>query len=122
MRVEINEQAQVFPVANIGSASKAVENKPGLRSRLLDISEDGAAVLVGGKAKVGLPVKVQFKLSDTAIVMIGIVKGMSVKKRKNQSVLHIEASPVSMDIKNRILSYVYNLFGERKITSQPQTA
>ena len=89
---------------------------------MIDISEDGAAVLVGGKAKVGLPVKLQFNLSDTAIVMIGIVKGMSVKQKKNQSVLHIEASPVSTDIKNQILSYVYNLFGERKIQSQPQTA
>ena len=122
VRVEVNEQAQVYPVANLDEASKQPENKPGLRSRLLDLSEDGAAVLVGGKAKVGLPVKLQFTLSDTAVVMIGIVKGMSVKQQKNQSVLHIEASPVSTDIKNRILSYVYNLFGERKIRSQPQTA
>jgi len=113
VREAVNKAAKVFPLSSVAGATDAVENKPGLRSRLLDISEDGAAVLVGGRAKVGLPVKIQFTLSDEPLAMVGVVKGISFKQNKNQSVLHIQATYVSARTKNKILSYVYNIFGER---------
>ncbi len=113
IREEVNKAAKVFPLSSIDGAGEEIENRPGLRSRLLDISEDGAAVLVGGRAKVGLPVKVQFTLADEPLAMIGVVKGISYKQSKNQSILHIQAERVSPRTKNKILSYVYNLFDER---------
>jgi hypothetical protein len=45
--------------------------------------------------------------------MVGVVKGISFKQNKNQSVLHIQAGKVSTRTKNKILSYVYNVFGEQ---------
>ena len=113
IREEVNKSAKLIPVASAGSTTEEIENKPGLRCRLLDISEDGAAVLVGGRAKVGLLVKLQFTLAEETVAMIGVVKGITFKQSKNQSILHIQAGTVSADTKNRILSYVYNLFGER---------
>ena len=84
-----------------------------MRCRLIDVSEDGAAVLIGGKAKVGLPVKVQFTLAKKPIVLCGTVKGLTFNQKRNQSVLHIQAVPPSNRMRNTILSYVYNIFGER---------
>ncbi len=80
----------------------------------MDISEDGAAVLVGGKGKVGLPCKIQFALSDETIALSGVVKGITFNQKKNQSLLHIQAGNVPVVTKNKILSFVYNLFGERE--------
>lgn len=113
IREEVHKPAKLYPIANLEGASDDVENRPGLRCRIVDVSEDGAAVLVGGRAKVGLPVKVQFTLSDEPLAMVGVVKGVSFKQNKNQSLLHIQATRVSTRTKNKILSYVYNIFGER---------
>src|SRR5260221_6260086 len=90
------------------------EETQGLRSRLVDLSEGGAAVLVGGKARVGLPVKMQFDLGNALVILSGVVKGANFDPKKNRSLLHIQASTPSVAVRNRILIYVFNLFGERE--------
>ncbi len=113
IRVDINIPAHLYPLRTIGHATEDLEEKRGIRCRLQDLSEDGAALLIGGHGKVGMNVKVQFKLSDTNLVMCGVVKGVSFHQNKNTSIIHIQAIPLSNRTKNRILAYVYNLFGER---------
>ena len=113
IRVDINAPAELFPLKVIGQASEEVETKRGLRCRLQDISEDGAALLIGGHGKVGMNVKIEFKLSDSLLIMCGVVKGVSFQKNKNTSIIHIQSVPLSERTKNRILAYVYNLFGEQ---------
>ncbi len=71
-------------------------------------------MLIGGKAKVGLPVKLQFALGETPVVMSGVVKGLNYDQKKNRSLLHVQASRPSTATSNRILTYVFNLFGERE--------
>jgi hypothetical protein len=47
-----------------------------------------------------------------------VVKGVNYDPQKNLSLLHLQAVPLSPRTRNHILTYVYNLFGEReKITS-----
>lgn len=94
IRVDVNQNAKLFPLANAEAANNDLESGGGLRCRLLDLSEDGAAVLIGGKAKVGLTVKLQFKLADESLALSGIVKGITFNQKKNQSALHIQALPV----------------------------
>ncbi len=113
VRVPINQPAYLFTLKHINEANEEVETTRGLRCRLQDLSEDGAALYIGGRAKVGLSVKLQFKLSDSTIVMSGIVKGVNFHQKKNTSVLHVQALPPSKRMSNRILAYVYNIFGER---------
>ncbi len=113
IRVDINIPAHLYPLRTIGHATEDLEEKRGIRCRLQDLSEDGAALLIGGHGKVGMNVKIQFKLSDTNLVMCGVVKGVSFHQNKNTSIIHIQAIPLSNRTKNRILAYVYNLFGER---------
>lgn len=114
VRVEVRRPAFLYPLSSIAAANEQEENNSGLRCRLIDISEDGAAALVGGRAKVGLAVKLQFRLTDSTLVMCGVVKGVTFNQKKNQSILHIQAVPLSLRQRNRILSYVYNIFQERE--------
>jgi c-di-GMP-binding flagellar brake protein YcgR len=113
VRVEVSINALLFPLRNVKEANEEVEKGQGLRCRLIDLSEDGAALLIGGKARLGLPIKFQFNLFDITIVMNGVVKGVNFDTRKNRSILHLQALPLSNHMKNLILVYVYNIFGDR---------
>lgn len=114
VRVETDLQAELFPLRSVTDANEAVETARGLRCRVVDLSEGGFALLIGGKAKVGLPVKAQFSLGETPVVMSGVVKGVNYDQKKNRSLLHVQASSPSTATSNRILTYVFNLFGERE--------
>jgi c-di-GMP-binding flagellar brake protein YcgR len=114
IRVETDLGAELYPLRTVAESSENPEQGRGLRCRVVDLSEGGLAVLIGGKAKVGLPVKMQFALGQTPVVMSGVVKGMTYDQKKNRSLLHIQATPPSTATANRILTYVFNLFGERE--------
>jgi len=77
-------------------------------------------VLIGGKAKVGLPLKLQFTLGQNSIAMNGVVKGINFDEKKSRSLLHVQALPPSPSMRNRLLTYVYNLFGERPVAGPPR--
>lgn len=113
VRVELSKNATLYPLKTADQANEEIETSQGLRCRLVDISEDGAAVLIGGRAKVGLAIKLQFELVDHTIVLNGIIKGVNYDMNKNRSLLHIQAFPPSHYMKNNILTYVYNVFGHR---------
>ncbi len=113
VRVETSRPTTLYPLKGKEVASEEVETSPGLKCRLVDVSEDGAAVLVGGRAKAGLSIKIQFEINGAPIVMSGVVKGVTFNESKNQSILHMQATPLSHRTRNQILSFVYNLFQER---------
>ncbi len=113
VRVEMNRQAVVFPLRRTDEMNEEIETGQGLRCKILDLSEDGSAILIGGKAKLGLPIKMQFEISDHTVVMNGVVKGVNFDEAKNRSILHIQSLPLSKRVRNIILAYVYNIFGER---------
>lgn len=116
VRADTNQPAFLFPLRTIAESSEEWESNSGLRCRLVDVSEDGAALLIGGRAKVGLPVKFQFQLGDQEIVMSGVVRGANFNEKRNRSLLHIQAKPPSPRMCNAIRSFVYNIFGERSKT------
>jgi c-di-GMP-binding flagellar brake protein YcgR len=113
IRIDLNQPARIYPLQGTSAANDLVEESSGLKCRLMDVSEDGCAVLVGGRAKVGMVIKVQFSLTDEPLAMSGVVKGVTFNQKKNQSLLHLQALPIRPVTKNKILSYVYNLFNER---------
>ncbi len=115
VRVDTDIAAQLFTLQTIDSAEELPDDSAGLRCRIADISEGGAAVLIGGRARVGLPVRLKFNLgTDEPILLSGVVKGSNYDQKKNRSLLHIQASAPGANVRNRILTYVYNLFGERE--------
>jgi c-di-GMP-binding flagellar brake protein YcgR len=114
VRVECNIPAMLYPLRTLSEHDELPEVAAGLRSRVIDLSEDGAAILIGGRAKVGLIIKVQFMLGDSSIVFSGVVKNINYDQKKNRSILHLQAQPLSRIMHNRVLEYVYNIFGERE--------
>jgi c-di-GMP-binding flagellar brake protein YcgR len=108
--------ARLFPLRSIDQANERVNVAGGYRCKLMDISEDGAAVAIGGRAKAGLPVKIQTELNNEKVVMSGTIKSVNYKQKNNASVLHIEAEAPSVPMRVKILTYVYRLFegGENK--------
>jgi len=114
VRIDVNRPAQLYLLKNVAETTEVEEKSSGLRCRLIDISEGGAALVIGGKAKVGISIKLQFTLDPYKIRMAGTVRGVSFNPKKNQSVLHLQAAPLHPIVRNQLLSYVYNIFGERE--------
>lgn len=114
VRVDTNKPALIFPNHNPGEQGDSLPSGRGLRCRLKDISEDGAALMIGGRAKIGMTLSLQFKLGNSNIIMHGVVKGVRYSQPKNQSIIHIQAKPPTTAMRNRILIYVYNIFNERE--------
>ncbi len=94
---------------NDDSYPEMVESGPGMRCILEDLSEDGCAITVGGKAAAGMKVKVQFMIGGDAIAFSGIVKSVNYDGEANRSLLHVEAVPLSIPTRNRILSEVFGV-------------
>ena len=113
IRVEVGGAAFLYPLHRLEEANEHPENAAGLRCNLKDISEDGAALLVGGRGKAGMPAKLQFKLGDADIILSGVVRGVNFSEKNNRSILHLQAAPPSAVMRNRILAYVYDIFEER---------
>ncbi len=114
VRVATGVAGEVFPLKTIDAASELPEQNKGLRCRVQDLSEGGAAVLIGGRAKAGLPIKLQVDIAGRPIVMSGVVKTATFDGKSNRSVLHIQAVPLSDASRNRVLTFVYNLLGDRE--------
>lgn len=109
IRMRANSPAYLYLLKKGDTAYERPERIPGLRCIVEDISDDGAAILIGGKAKAGMMVKVQLWINDDIIVMSGTVKGVDYDTNKNQSLLHIQAMPLSPRMRNLVRSHVYNI-------------
>jgi c-di-GMP-binding flagellar brake protein YcgR len=112
IRAKSRIPAFLYVLKRIEGAYEKPERVPGMKCVVEDISEDGAAVFIGGRAKPMMNLKLQFKLGDVQVVMSGTAKGVEYDSDKNQSLIHVQAVPPSPRMKNIILSYVYNVFEE----------
>lgn len=116
VRREAGVPARLYPLKSIQQANETVETSGGFRCNLIDISEDGAAIAIGGRAKAGVAVKIQAELDNEVVVLCGTIKSANFKQKNNASVLHLEARPPSLGMRIKILTFVYGLFrsGETK--------
>jgi c-di-GMP-binding flagellar brake protein YcgR len=91
-----------------------IDTKPGYRCLIEDISESGALVRIGGKGVPNVQIRLQFQLEGKLIIMFGVVRTVEYNKILNQSRLHFECIHIEPMMKNKILSYVYNILPERE--------
>ncbi|MDR2247260.1 MAG: PilZ domain-containing protein [Treponema sp.] len=89
--------------------SDTAEVVPGFKCILNDISDTGCSLAIGGKASVGLRVKVQFVLDTAPLVLCGTVRSVDYNADANRSVLHIEADPLPTDTRNAILGEIFGM-------------
>ncbi|MFH2116190.1 MAG: flagellar brake protein [Spirochaetota bacterium] len=111
LRLKAATGAYLYLLKRLEGAYEKPERVPGLKCIVQDLSEDGAAVIIGGRAKVGLLVKLQLFMGDDQIVLSGTVRSAEYYIEKNQATLHIEAVRPSPRMRNIIRSHVYNVSG-----------
>ena len=111
IRVKTHRPAFLY-ILDSDEASYNVEMSPGLKCFIEDISDSGCAVLIGGKAAVGLRIKVQFILNNMPICISGTVRYLDYQEDANKSLLHTEADPMPIEIRNQILGEVFGMLPE----------
>ena len=101
--------ARMYLLKSIDEANQWPEASPGLSCEIVDLSEDGAAVRIGGRGKKNSPLKFQFKIKDETVVVSGIVKRVDYNREKDESILHVEFMPPPELTRMILLSYVFNI-------------
>ncbi|MDR0314270.1 MAG: flagellar brake protein [Treponema sp.] len=113
IRVKFHKSAFLYLLNNDEDTHRP-ELNPGVKCFLEDISDSGCAITIGGKASEGLRIKVQFILKNNPIVMPGTVRSISFKPEINRSLLHIEADPLPIEVRNQILGEVFGMLPEEE--------
>jgi c-di-GMP-binding flagellar brake protein YcgR len=108
VRVKMQQAAYLYLVPS-HELPHRISGDPGLKCLLEDISDTGCAVTVGGRADAGLRVKVQFALNNAAVCMSGTVRSIRYNESTDRSILHIEAEPLPIETRNRILGEVFGM-------------
>jgi c-di-GMP-binding flagellar brake protein YcgR len=107
LRVKLHKPAFVYMVND--ADPHQMEKSPGLRSMLDDISDTGCAFSVRGQATVGLRLKVQFSLDRIPICIPGTVRSVDFHPESNTSLIHMEADPLPIPVRNHIMCEVFDM-------------
>ena len=113
IRIKKHKAAFLYPVINEEDLNK-IETNPGIKCFIEDLSDTGCSITVGGKAQPGLRIRVQFFLNSTLICMAGTVRSVEYKEDTNKSLLHVEADPLPIEIRNQILGEVFGMLPEEE--------
>ncbi len=109
VRCKCEIYAQMYLIRSEVVDYNVVDQDPGYKCLLEDISEDGALIRIGGKGKVNARIKLQFTISESFVMMYGVIRGVEYNKNLDQSRLHFECTHIDPAMKNAVLTYVYNV-------------
>ena len=110
IRVDLNLVAELVRMNSSGLFGDQNAGPDSIyRCKLIDISESGAGVMIGGRAKAGTSVKIKVILSGVKQSIPGIIKQVTYRNAKNFSILHIEFLELSMAVRNSILMQVFGI-------------
>jgi PilZ domain len=110
VRTSCKLPAQLYPLKSLKASTQLPEGQPGLRCVVQDVSEDGAAILIGGKGQINMCCKLQMDLFGRIAILRGIVRTIDYDKNKNISVLHIQAEEPDEQSRYLILAFVYDIY------------
>ncbi|MBN2655852.1 MAG: PilZ domain-containing protein [Spirochaetales bacterium] len=114
VRTKAEFPVTIFPLQDIGQVDNVIMSEGGFRGEMQDISEDGASLIIGGKGKEGLLLKLQFQLSDSILVVCGIIRYFEYNPDQDRSILHLQFMRPDEETKNKILSFVYDVHRRRE--------
>ena len=109
VRAPARISARLYPLKSLEDANQWMESSPGLSCLIVDLSEYGAALKIGGRGKKNLPFKLQFKIRDEIVVLPGVVKRVQYKPKPDESTLHVEFLPPGENTRMILLSYVFDI-------------
>jgi len=111
IRVKMHKPAFLYLLTGEEEINK-IEAEPGLKCFMENLSDTGCAITIGGKGTADLRVKVQFALNNTPVSMGGTVRSVEYKEDLDRSILHIEADPLPIEVRNKILGEVFGMLPE----------
>jgi c-di-GMP-binding flagellar brake protein YcgR len=111
IRIKTHKSAFLYILSG-DEPSDTIELNPGLKCIVEDLSDTGCAIAIGGKAAVGLRLKVQFILNNMPIDISGTVRSAEFNEEQSRSLLHLEADPMSLETRNHILGEVFGMLPE----------
>jgi hypothetical protein len=114
VRARCSIYAQMYLVKPGDTLDNALEPEPGMKCLIEDLSEDGAMVVIGGKAVKDMQIKLQFMVHDVLIVMAGVIRAVEFNKETNQSRIHFESGKLNARMRNAVLTFVYNVLPEEE--------
>jgi hypothetical protein len=114
VRAKCSVYAQMYLIKPGDSLDDTLEPEPGMKCLIEDLSEDGAMIVIGGKAIKDMQLKIQFMIHDVLIVMAGVIRGFEFNQETNQSRIHFECGQLNSRMKNAILTFVYNVLPEEE--------
>lgn len=125
VRAQCHIPAQFYILKDYPEDLKKVETRQGYRSILLDISETGALIEIGGKGVEGMKLRLHFQVFDRLVVMFGEVKSVQYDEAANISKLHFQCTHIENEMKNQVASFVFGILPEDEkavITAMQQIA
>lgn len=114
VRAKCNIKAQLFIIKEEIVDYDVIQTQGGYKCLLEDISESGSLIRIGGKGVSNVQVCLQFNIQSTMIAMYGVVRTAEYNEQTNQSLLHFECIHIQQNMKNTVLSYVYNTMSEEE--------
>jgi c-di-GMP-binding flagellar brake protein YcgR len=114
IRAKCSIYAQLYLFKPGMEPDTALEPEPGMKCLLEDVSEDGAMIVIGGKAVKDMKIKLQFMVLDVLIIMAGTVRAVEYNKETNQSRIHFECGTLNPRMRNAVLTFVYNVLPEEE--------
>jgi len=115
VRTKAELPVTIFILEELSQVDNLVQSEGGFRGELMDISEDGASLVIGGQGKDGLLLKLQFQMESSIIVVCGVIRYFEYLDDVDRSILHLQFMQPDEETRNKILSYVYDVHrGERK--------
>ena len=106
IRIKVHKPAYLY-LLEYDEMANVPETEPGLSCYLEDLSDSGCAIMVGGLGQSDMRIKIQFALNNYPIVMSGTVRSVAYKEDLNRSLLRVEADPLPIDVRNKILGEVF---------------
>ena len=108
MRIKFRKTAFLYLVDDTENPHK-LEKAAGLVCMLEDISNTGCAFIINGQASSGLRLKVQFSLDRIPICIPGTVRSVDYNEESNTSLVHMEADPLPIVVRNQIMCEIFKL-------------
>ncbi len=109
VRGPLNAPGRVLPVRAPEDVDFTPTGAGGYRCRIVDISEDGAALKVGGRAKAGIYLRVETQIDEHPVVLSGTVRKATYDEKRHLTLLNLQAEVADIVMKNRIRAYVFGI-------------
>ena len=110
VRRSLNVSGEVFFISeDKANANETPENMDGYRCQIVNISERGLAIIVGGHIAVEQALKIQFTYNDIPIIYLAQVIDCRGEPNKEYILARLKATTPSVVMRNRISSIVYDI-------------